>query len=356
MMIKAKCFHKNWISRKSKEIKTDPNLIEKTIYAFELLNSLVKGDINFVFKGGTSLMLLIPDFRRLSIDLDIVTEDEKKLTATFNNITEEGTFKRWEEDERDTNKEIPKRHFKFYYNSPTSRQELYVLLDVIIMKQLFLRILKLPISHQSFEVEEKIEVSIPTINGLAADKLTAFAPKTIGILYGKDKSMEIIKQLFDLGILFEHISDLSEMYKSYKNITGWESSYRGLNEPIEEYLNDSIDTSFLICQLDFKGSVENDSTKELREGIRRIRSHVFGGDYSLLKAKEDASKVALLASLIKEKRLDLNMGKLKEDKNKLEKIKDINLTKDYNILNKLKRISSESFYLWAVALKVVKTR
>jgi len=39
-------------------------------------------------------------------------------------------------------------------------------------------------------------------------------------------------------------------------------------------------------------------------GIRRIKSHIKGGNYSLLNAKEDASKVACIASLINRHSVD----------------------------------------------------
>ena len=117
--------------------------------------------------------------------------------------------------------------------------------------------------------------------------------------------------------------------------------------------NDSINTSFLVCQLDFRKSIRDDYTKELREGIRRIKSHIIGGKYSLLNAKEDASKVACLASLIRDDRLDVDITTTKTDMNILEKIKDINLMGEFGILNKLKIISPESFYLWAVATKAI---
>jgi len=194
----------------------------------------------------------------------------------------------------------------------------------------------MPIFHPIFEVEEEITVSVPSINSLAGDKLTAFAPNTIGIRYGKAKSMEIIKQLFDLGILFEHISNLKEIYRSYKNIARLESSFKDLKMPVEQYLDDSIETSFLICQLDFKGSTENDHTEELRNGIRRIKSHVFRGQYSLLKAKEDASKVACLASLIKRRQWGVDLDEIINNRSNINKIKD-----------------PESHYLWLIAAGVI---
>lgn len=79
----------------------------------------------------------------------------------------------------------------------------------------------------------------------------------------------------------------------------------------------------------------------------------MGGKYSLLNAKEDASKVACLASLIRDDRLDIDIKKLKLDKKYSEKIKDVDLPGDLNIINKLKVISPESFYLWAIATKII---
>lgn len=353
-MIRKACLQEKWIKSKGKEISADPILVERAIYAFCLLRLLVKEDIPLVFKGGTSLMLLIPGLNRLSIDLDLVTEVEiETLTNTFIHIIKNGLFKRWEEDKRSQTEEVPKRHFKFYYDSPTVGDELYILLDVLKRKTAFFSVIKKPILHPIFEVEEEIEVSIPSINSLAGDKLTAFAPKTIGILFGKDKSMEIIKQLFDLGILFEYISDLREVLVSYKNIAKMESQYRNLDMPIESFLDDSIETSFLLCQSGFKGSIENDEIKELRDGIKRIKSHVLGGKYSLLQAKEDVSKVACFASLLKDRRLDIDTEEIRKNRKDLGLMKDINLINNYNILNKLKKISPESFYLWAVAKKLI---
>ena len=80
---------------------------------------------------------------------------------------------------------------------------------------------------------------------------------------------------------------------------------------VDMFLNDSINTFFLICQLDFSRSIKDEFTKELRYGIRRIKSYILGGKYSLLSVKEDASKVACIASLIRDDRLDTDVKKIK---------------------------------------------
>jgi len=123
--------------------------------------------------------------------------------------------------------------------------------------------------------------------------------------------------------------------------------------PTDTFLCDTIQASFLISQLDFHGSIENVYTRELRDGIRRIRSHIVGGRYTFSNAKEDASKVACLAFLIKDGRLDMDIEGLKQNKGDVERIMDVLLPEEFSILNKLKAISPESFYLWAVATKVM---
>ena len=46
-------------------------------------------------------------------------------------------------------------------------------------------------------------------------KLTAFAPKTTGVLYSKNRPVEIIKQLFDVAFLTDNITDLKTVVIKY---------------------------------------------------------------------------------------------------------------------------------------------
>jgi len=353
-MISRTCFERKWITDKHRKTNADPILIEKAIYAFELLGNLVENGINLIFKGGTGLMLLIPELKRLSIDLDIIAEEEDlRLYESFDALLKEGLFKKWEEDKRPIERKIPKSHFKFYYYSSIERRMAYIMLDIVKMPSPFPETIEKPIIIPLFEVEKEVKVCIHTLNGFTGDKMSAFAPTTIGIPYGKEKSMEIIKQLFDLRILFEYITDLKEISQSYKRIAEIEASYRDMSLSTDIFLSDTIRASFLISQLDFRGSIEDDYTRELRNGISRIRSHIIGGSYSFSRAKEDASKVACLAFLIKDGRLDTDIERLKQNRGDVERLKDVLLPEEFGILNKLKVISPESFYLWTVATEVM---
>lgn len=50
----------------------------------------------------------------------------------------------------------------------------------------------------------RIMVRVPCAECILGDKMTAFAPHTTGIPLGVGKSMEIIKQLFDVASLIDN--------------------------------------------------------------------------------------------------------------------------------------------------------
>ena len=61
-------------------------------------------------------------------------------------------------------------------------------------------------------IDAPLNVNVPILEDILGDKLTAFAPNTTGIPYFKKEdsmSMEIIKQLYDIGNLFDVVNELS---------------------------------------------------------------------------------------------------------------------------------------------------
>ena len=71
-MIRKENFSEEHIRWLQKESQRDAGLIERTLFAFGLLEALVQTGMEFIFKGGTSLMLLLPEPMRLSTDIDII--------------------------------------------------------------------------------------------------------------------------------------------------------------------------------------------------------------------------------------------------------------------------------------------
>ena len=54
--------------------RKDPQLIERALYALGLLEALAQTGMEFIFKGGSCLMLLLPHLMRLSTDIDIIVD------------------------------------------------------------------------------------------------------------------------------------------------------------------------------------------------------------------------------------------------------------------------------------------
>ena len=65
--------------------------------------------IDMIFKGGTSLVLLLDEVHRFSIDIDIILQNDNGLDALMDAIISDNyIFQRYEKNERKNTKGIPK--------------------------------------------------------------------------------------------------------------------------------------------------------------------------------------------------------------------------------------------------------
>ena len=62
------------ILRLREETGADPSILERTVFAFGLLEAIRSVDMPFIFKGGTSLLVMLDEPRRLSTDIDIIVD------------------------------------------------------------------------------------------------------------------------------------------------------------------------------------------------------------------------------------------------------------------------------------------
>lgn len=336
-----------WIQKVSKENrKADKILVEKVVRALLLLEGLVKEKLTFVFKGGTALMLHFESTKRLSIDIDIIIADKpENLDTILENVMKEQGFQKKEEQQRKTNNKIEKAHYKFFYEPlhKTGKNEEYVLLDILFEEVHYEKIVQLNIESSFVPIKgEALKVLIPSIEDITGDKLTAFAPNTTGIPYYKGEnsmSMEIVKQLYDVGNLVDNITDLEITKTTFKKFAQTELLYRQLKNLTEQdVLDDIYQTALCIVTrgTDGKGDFE-----ELLMGVTRIRNFIFSENYNFDKAITHASKVAYLATLIKQ-----NTKGIEKYDNPLQMI-DWQMMQPFNTkLNKLKKSNPESFFYW----------
>ena len=351
-MIKPETYTIAWIKTVAKANRNaDPILVEKVIRALTLLNHLAANDLDFVFKGGTCLMLILDEPKRLSIDIDIILNDSKAdLPALFAKIVSDGNFIRFEEQERKVNSNIEKAHYKFFYipEHKTNKDEEYVLLDILFETNHYPVLAKYPIQSSFLQLNgAPILITAPTPEGLLGDKLTAFAPTTTGIPYeknGDSMSMEIIKQLFDISLLFDKSTSLDIIKRTFVSIAAVELQYRNhSNKSISDVHEDIHQTALTISS---KGMLGTGNFSALQDGIQRVSRFIFVDSFQLDKAITAAAKTAYISTLLETENTSIEKFKKGEDlKNWI--IQEPQLNK----LNKLKKSNPEAFYYWNLALQ-----
>jgi len=102
-------------------------------------------------------------------------------------------------------------------------------MDVLIENSIYPELIEKPIQTKWIETDSETMVIVPSVNSITGDKLTAFAPNTIGIPYfkgGQLFTMEICKQLFDLSKLFDRIENVEVVAKSFQAFAQQEFIYR----------------------------------------------------------------------------------------------------------------------------------
>lgn len=325
--------------------RIDPKLIEKVIWALILLEQLKIKGLNFTFKGGTALLLATEKPKRFSIDIDIITEHpEKEIISVLEKIVEDKIFLSWEDDNnRKHTPDAPIEHFKTYYKSVVDENTEPILLDLLYTSNPYPEVREVEIKHPWLSTSGKeTMISIPTFDAILGDKLTAFAPKTTGILYSKNRPVEIIKQLYDIAFLFDNIKDINIVKASYQKVVEEEIGFRKLDSTAKEVLKDTWQTCYTLAERDTK----SEEFLHLQLGIQNFTNFTIDR-FRIDEGITAAAKVAYLTKVLKSEKAI----KIERFKNPLE-IKDwIIEDTQYNKLNKLKKNNPEAFYYWCKALK-----
>ncbi|MFH1186440.1 MAG: nucleotidyl transferase AbiEii/AbiGii toxin family protein [Chloroflexota bacterium] len=363
-MLTARCFTPDWIREQRRRLSArDPLLVETCIYAFELVGRLAAAGFDFVFKGGTSLLLHIQPPRRLSIDVDIATaasldELQRALREVCRPPFGDFVYQDWRDRENP-----PTRHFQIPYDSPTQGKPWPLQLDVLLGDVTYPVIETRTIALDMLDIETPQAVRIPSIDCLLGDKLTAFAPATIGVLYdppprtpgGKKpdpKPIRVLKQLFDVGQLFTIAKDLHTVDETYDRLFAVQNPARGGGHTREQCLDDTIDAAYWISQMDIRHQERNAKTDLLRRGIKALDSHMLGPSFEIRAAKIPAARAALVAALLRTGRLDRPLSALRTVP-RPEELAAVTIEGRFERLTALRKTSLEAFHFWREASRIL---
>lgn len=337
-----------YLNNKIKELKAinksaDVQLLEKTIGALHLVELLSKSKLQFVFKGGTSLTILLEDIKRFSVDVDIITEEDfEKVDEILNKIAlESNIITRVEENYRNnavTNR-MKIKHYKLYYTSVTDGSEKFILLDVAIEKSVYPRMVEKEISCNRLDLKSNEKVVLPSIESVLGDKLTVLSPKYTGISFDSEKHLELVKQIYDVNNLFDESENIEVIKESFANICDRELKYRKMEDVTKE------EVLFDIESLCYKIIIQEDekALSFLSIGIGKFTNYMLKKSF---KRDEEALTAACkILYLVKCIRNSSDIVKYNQDIGIEDSINyDLLDVKLRRRIKNIKKLDNESFY------------
>jgi len=340
-MISPESLHIDWINSNREKFHADPIIIEKVIRALVLLEALQSVNLSFIFKGGTSLMLMIQEPRRFSIDIDIIIENkEQDIEAVLEKVVASTDFINWEEKIRKPKSGIEKRHFKLFY-TPQTKQDgdiNNILLDIVFEENPYVETQETDVSHFLLsEKGEPIKVITPTLDAILGDKLTAYGPNTTGVSLSKPK--EVLKQIYDIATIFDRIPSFNGVRENFIKVAHSELAYKGLApDNFQLIIDDIINSSYNFCT---NGKVNMDTFKIMQSGVSKLNGFIYGENFREPQAQIAVAKASYIAKQIERNKSNIERFDKKADM-KLWMINDHN----YSFLNRLKKHNLEAFHYW----------
>tara|TARA_Y100001933_G_C19008867_1_gene567837 strand:- start:1113 stop:1973 length:861 start_codon:yes stop_codon:yes gene_type:complete len=286
------------------------------------------------------------------------------LETILDAVVANSHFKSHTLNERRSYKEgVPKAHYTFEFDSVYNPNVPgTILLDILFDSAHYPELIESAVDISWISIAEPItSVTTPSINAICGDKLTAFAPETVGIPYYKGDglfTMEICKQLFDLGKLFENITDMTIVKASFSAFAKAELSYRSSDKNFNkrnltetDVLWDAINTCAILARRE-RNLTDKTKTKfaDLNLGIRSFGSaFLMTGNFRIEEALAASARVAYLnAILLQDEIIEIEYYE-GQDLSKLPIEKA-----DWTFLNKMKRQPDKSiFYYWFKAVELL---
>lgn len=345
----------------------DAAIIERNIYALKLAEALRLAGLDFIFKGGTCLTILMDEPLRLSTDVDGAVPKGTDIDLYIKKASEIFPFtavryKQKDETEQINNDGIEKRHYFFKCNKSKFNDDyVEIKFDVLFEKDTYAHLEERGIKNNFLLTSDPItKIKVPSIDCILGDKLTAFAPNTTGVPFVKsiykdgvltdiNCELEIIKQLYDISNLFEYMTKSNDVYETYMQTVKEEIKYRAndkhkpINVTVEDALLDTIQTAYVIAARD-----TNDKNYHiLSEGCRELGTHLFSGTFNAEAARPRACKVMYIAACILK-----NVEIKKIDNFEIYKKADISQTR-YPKLKDLRKFAEKEFAYVVEALRIL---
>jgi hypothetical protein len=222
--------------------------LEKAIFSLECLGQLRKASIDFIFKGGSAIqVVLLNKWTRLSVDADIcsnATEEElvEVLKVIYQRFNKE--MFAFEARAKEIAGSVP--FYLYMLKSPpitTAGETRTCLLDVMGVKPNY-NTTQVPLKTLFFDSE--MTITTPTTGALLGDKLTTIGPNTMGRhLVDSRNGLEYAKHFYDIKNLQETNFNFKDCHQTFCESIKMQSKMRNKELPFKECCDDLLFT----CQV-----------------------------------------------------------------------------------------------------------
>lgn len=173
--------------------------------------------------------------------MDIVTTvDKETLTSIVEGlVAEHDVFTRCEVRPHRTKPWLPILSFKIFFDSIYGEEDTCVLLDAVLEPAPYGGVRKRVQSGALYTCD--LDVELPSIGGLLADKMLCISPSTVGIPLGKGKDAHRLKHVFDVANLSRHEPDLAEVQDALTACLAQENGIQKTRYTFTEVADDTID-------------------------------------------------------------------------------------------------------------------
>jgi len=290
----------------------DPKLTELVVHCLELVAELQATGLPFRFKGGNSLLLILPHPERFSIDVDIATgatKDEviravKDLIAS----SETTRFTGYEVRPHQTKPWLPMISFKLFFKSLYQNDEdAFVMLDAVLEKAPYPGEMRPIVCGDIYRAHTNVET--PTTSGLIADKLLTLGPSTLGIPLDKKKEAQRLKHIFDVASLLRCEYSIDRVREAIRPCIEQENilqkkkiEFPDVREDTLMFLRETRNLSDAICGQTLDAPPPDHTSKdiaaayryEILRGFHEFCSYLFRTKYTWKRLEEDAASIAAL--------------------------------------------------------------
>ena len=279
-----------------------PYLCELVVYCMELLSNFSSFGLDFRFKGGNSLLLMLDKPNRFSVDIDIdSSETKERLIEVMETIAERSPkFTKLDIRQHKTKPWLPMISFNIFFNSLYQQSDKsFVMLDAVLKKTPYDGYRKkISVGGSSGELySSDVDVEISTNEGIMGDKLLTIGPATLGIPVGKGKEAQRLKHVFDLSRLMKDDLNWDKVSESVRECMVQENNIQRSSFSLAEVTLDTEKFCSSILEFDEIPDVKSISFDEepyryeIVYGFEEFSTYLFNMKYSWDNIKEDMRNV-----------------------------------------------------------------